>query len=99
MKTEILKEIDQYLSDNPKNYMGSGSILHQKVQKAIATDGQKTYTDEQIRRAFEAGYNLCDAEWRDKRNLIGFDDFLHRTGRGRNLIRLALVGPHQIGRI
>lgn len=31
----LLKEIDDYLSDNPKNYMGSGSVLHEKIKDAL----------------------------------------------------------------
>ena len=32
---ELLKEIDDYLKPNPKNYIGTGSILHQKVQEIV----------------------------------------------------------------
>lgn len=32
---EVLSEIDEYLSPNPKNYIGSGSILHTKVQAVL----------------------------------------------------------------
>jgi len=32
---DVLKEIDEYLSSNPKNYIGSGSILHTKVKNCI----------------------------------------------------------------
>jgi hypothetical protein len=31
----VMQEIDEYLSSNPKNYMGSGSILHKKLKEAI----------------------------------------------------------------
>ena len=33
---ELFEEIDQYLSSNPKNYVGSGSILHEKVKKYVS---------------------------------------------------------------
>ena len=32
---EVLKECDEYLSPNPKNSIGTGSILHQKIQAAL----------------------------------------------------------------
>lgn len=32
---DVLAEVDAYLSDNPQNYVGSGSILHQKIRDAI----------------------------------------------------------------
>jgi hypothetical protein len=32
---EVLKEIDEYLSINPLNYVGSGSILHTKARIAL----------------------------------------------------------------
>jgi hypothetical protein len=31
----LLKEIDQYLSSNNKNYVGSGSILHTKIKNCL----------------------------------------------------------------
>jgi hypothetical protein len=31
----VMQEIDEYLSSNPKNYIGSGSVLHRKVQEVI----------------------------------------------------------------
>ena len=34
--TELLKEIDEYLSPNPQNYIGSGSILHQKIKDLLS---------------------------------------------------------------
>lgn len=30
---ELFEEMDKYLSDNSKNYIGSGSVLHQKIKK------------------------------------------------------------------
>ena len=33
---ELFEEIDQYLSSNPKNYVGSDSILHEKVKKYVS---------------------------------------------------------------
>lgn len=35
---ELFDEIDEYLSSNPKNYIGSGSILHQKIKKYVSND-------------------------------------------------------------
>lgn len=35
---ELFKELDEYLSINPKNYIGSGSILHQKIKKYVSED-------------------------------------------------------------
>ena len=35
---ELFEELDQYLSSNPKNYIGSGSILHQKIKKYVSED-------------------------------------------------------------
>jgi len=32
---ETLRECDEYLKPNPKNAIGSGSILHQKIQSAL----------------------------------------------------------------
>lgn len=32
---DVLKEVDEYLSSNPLNSVGSGSILHRKVKEAI----------------------------------------------------------------
>ena len=34
----VLQEIDTYLSDNPKNYVGSGSILHAKIKELLSDD-------------------------------------------------------------
>ena len=34
----VLQEIDTYLSDNPKNYVGSGSILHTKIKELLSDD-------------------------------------------------------------
>ena len=31
----VLQEIDTYLSDNDKNYIGSGSILHQRIKDLL----------------------------------------------------------------
>ena len=36
--TDLLKEIDEYLSSNSKNYIGSGSILHTKVKECLSDD-------------------------------------------------------------
>jgi hypothetical protein len=33
---ELFEEIDEYLSSNPKNYVGSGSILHTKIKKYVS---------------------------------------------------------------
>lgn len=38
---ELLKEIDDYLKPNPKNYIGTGSILHQKVQEIVTRKERK----------------------------------------------------------
>jgi len=38
---ELFEEIDQYLSGNPKNYIGSGSILHEKVKKFVSVEETK----------------------------------------------------------
>jgi hypothetical protein len=35
---DLLKEIDEYLSGNPKNYIGSGSILHSKIKQCLSED-------------------------------------------------------------
>ena len=35
---ELFEEMDEYLSGNPKNYIGSGSILHQKIKKYVSDD-------------------------------------------------------------
>jgi hypothetical protein len=35
---ELFEELDEYLSGNPKNYIGSGSILHQKIKKYVSED-------------------------------------------------------------
>lgn len=35
---ELFEELDEYLSSNPKNYIGSGSILHQKIKKYVSKD-------------------------------------------------------------
>lgn len=32
---ELFAELDEYLSSNPKNYIGSGSILHQKIKEYV----------------------------------------------------------------
>lgn len=34
------------------------------------------YSLEDMRKSFYAGHNLCDDEWRDKRKLTGFDEFM-----------------------
>jgi hypothetical protein len=34
----VLQEIDTYLSENPKNYVGSGSILHTKIKELLSDD-------------------------------------------------------------
>lgn len=34
------------------------------------------YTIEDMRKSFYAGHSLCDDEWRDKRKLVGFDEFI-----------------------
>ena len=34
----VLEEIDKYLSENPKNYVGSGSILHTKIKECLFDD-------------------------------------------------------------
>ena len=34
----VLEEIDKYLSENPKNYVGSGSILHTKIKECLSDD-------------------------------------------------------------
>ena len=31
----VLKEINEYLSGNPRNYVGSGSLLHEKIVQAL----------------------------------------------------------------
>lgn len=36
----VLEEIDEYLSSNPKNYVGSGSILHTKIKNCLSNDAQ-----------------------------------------------------------
>jgi len=33
---ELFEEIHQYLSSHPENYVGSGSILHEKVKKYVS---------------------------------------------------------------
>lgn len=38
---ELFEEIDKYLSENPKNYIGSGSILHQKIKEYVSEDVAK----------------------------------------------------------
>ena len=35
---ELFEEIDEYLSSNPKNYVGSGSTLHEKVKKVMGKE-------------------------------------------------------------
>jgi hypothetical protein len=35
---ELFEEIDEYLSSNPKNYVGSGSILHTKIKKYVSEE-------------------------------------------------------------
>lgn len=35
---ELFEELNEYLSSNPKNYIGSGSILHQKIKKYVSED-------------------------------------------------------------
>jgi len=35
---ELFEEIDEYLSSNPKNYIGSGSILHTKIKKYVSDE-------------------------------------------------------------
>ncbi len=39
---ELFEELDEYLSSNPKNYIGSGSILHQKIKKYGLKEAQST---------------------------------------------------------
>ncbi len=40
---QLFEELDEYLSSNPKNYIGSGSILHQKIKKYVSdADDPKT---------------------------------------------------------
>jgi len=34
------------------------------------------YSIDDMRRAFDAGHTLSDAEWRDKRKLVGFNEFM-----------------------
>lgn len=34
----VLQEIDTYLSENPKNYVGSSSILHTKIKELLSDD-------------------------------------------------------------
>ena len=34
----VLEEVDEYLSSNPKNSIFSGSILHTKIKKCISDD-------------------------------------------------------------
>jgi hypothetical protein len=36
--TDVLNDINEYLSLNPKNYIGSNSILHTKVKKCLSND-------------------------------------------------------------
>lgn len=36
----VLEEIDEYLSSNPKNYVGSGSILHTKIKNCLSDDAK-----------------------------------------------------------
>jgi hypothetical protein len=36
----VLEEIDEYLSSNPKNYVGSGSILHTKIKNCLSKDAK-----------------------------------------------------------
>lgn len=38
---ELFEEMDKYLSENPKNYIGSGSILHEKIKKKYVTNIHK----------------------------------------------------------
>ena len=35
---KILEEIDEYLSENAQNYVGSGSILHTKIKNILKTE-------------------------------------------------------------
>ena len=35
---ELFEELDEYLSSNPKNYIGSGSILHEKIKKYVSDE-------------------------------------------------------------
>jgi len=35
---ELFEELDEYLSSNPKNYIGSGSILHEKIKKYVSVE-------------------------------------------------------------
>lgn len=38
---ELFEEIDKYLSENPKNCIGSGSILHKKIKEYVSEDVAK----------------------------------------------------------
>jgi hypothetical protein len=38
---ELFEEIDKCLSENLKNYIGSGSILHQKIKEYVSEDVAK----------------------------------------------------------
>ena len=38
---KLFEEMDKYLSENPKNYIGSGSILHQKIKEYVSADVEK----------------------------------------------------------
>lgn len=35
---ELFEELDEYLSSNPENYIGSGSILHTKIKKYVSVE-------------------------------------------------------------
>lgn len=40
---ELFEEMDEYLSGHPENYIGSGSILHQKIKKYVSDDVVSAY--------------------------------------------------------
>lgn len=52
------------------------AALQERVKELEATLSINRYTLEDMRKSFYAGHSLCDDEWRGKRKLTGFDEFI-----------------------